>query len=95
MTVTKEQAGTYRQIADILRWRRADRSRVESVRPGRTEKDPEYTDSIEKPTLIELKEGDEVDVETMLRQRAIARVEKAGKGPRATTEEKAPEREGG
>ena len=76
MPVTKEQAGTYRQIADILRWRRADGERVRSIRPGRTEKEPEYTDSHEKPTIVEFKEGDAVDVEMLLKGRAVARYEK-------------------
>jgi hypothetical protein len=71
MAVSEHEAGTYRQIADTLRWKRG-RLRVKSVRPV-DDKNEHYTDSPDRPTLVTFETGDEwVNVPMLLKQGAIA-----------------------
>jgi len=74
MVVTPEQAGTYRQIAHRLRNHPATGPHRESERIGKLRREGgrewfEYDGDL----LVELYEGDQVDVEMLLRQRAIER----------------------
>lgn len=73
MSVTPEQAGTYRQIAHKLRIQagpgKPDRlSERPRARSGR------YLDE-DNPTMVELYEGDLVDVPSLIQQGGLERVE--------------------
>lgn len=73
MAVTKAQAGTYRQIAHRLRIHDATGASRDSERPraGTRGNWRHYLDSDDEPTLLELREGDRVDIESLMRAGAI------------------------
>ena len=70
-SVTAEQAGVYRQLAHKLRIQKAGTPDRVSERP-RHERTRRYLDSDAEPTLVELREGDQVDVPALLAIGGIA-----------------------
>lgn len=72
VTVTAEQAGTYRQIVEKLRVQRGPgKPDTTSVRP-RNQKTGRWLDSDQDPTLIVLHKGDQADIEFLVRIGALA-----------------------
>lgn len=77
MVITREQAGTYRLIARKVRIHPAQGPHREYERPHRNRRSPdglsvatEFLDT-DEPTLIELSEGDRLDLEFALRTRML------------------------